>query len=1729
MNARTLLDQLCERYHITPEYQDIWGNRQPTVPQTQHALLAAMGVPTETEAAMQQALAQAEAADWRRFLPPVQVIDESGDAIRIQLGVTTGQASRRFSWTVVQEDGQRHSGEFCPAELELRGEQTVEGETWQHRMLVLPGVAAIGYHRLELHRLEQPDSPPATMSLVVAPRSCYQPEAVRNGGRVWGPAIQLYALRSARNWGIGDFTDLVRLLEFSARAGAALVGLSPLHAPFPHNPAHASPYSPSSRLFLNSLYLDVEAVSDFAESADARQRVGEESFQAQLRALRAAELVDYVGVSKAKMDILETLYQHFRRQHLDAGSERAAAFRRFQAEQGEALRRHALCEALQAWLHGQDAAAWGWPAWPESYRQPQSEAVAAFAAEQGERVEFFEYLQWQAHEQLQAAGSRSQQLGLGVGLYQDLAVGVDVGGTEVWSNQDLYALNARIGSPPDDFNLNGQDWGLPPWRPERLREQAYAPFIATLRQNMRTAGALRIDHVMALMRLFWVPPAELPKTGSYVLYPFHDLLGILALESQRNRCMVIGEDLGTVPDEVRQALHPMGVLTYRLLYFEKTANGDFKAPQDFAHQALVAVTTHDLPTLAGYWRGADLELREQLGLFPSAEPRAQQVVARAQDCARLLVALEQEGLLPEGVSVQLVATPEMTPQLAVAIHRYLARCPAQVMVVQLEDMLGQAEQVNLAGTTDQYPNWRRKLGLDLELWSEDQRVLAFVSALREERGSTATPQPLPTSTAPRAAIIPRSTYRLQFHRGFTFDHGAELVPYLHQLGISHCYASSCLQARPGSTHGYDIIDHGTLNTELGGDAAFARLTTALHEHDMALLLDIVPNHMGVMGHDNAWWLDVLENGPASSYASFFDIDWSPLKEALRGKVLLPVLDTHYGSVLDGAELVLVFDSGRGAFSIHYYEHAFPIDPREYPRILAHNMNRLEDRLGTDDPRLLEFQSLTTAFEHLPLRSKTSAAHIAERARDKEVLKASLARLYRDADIARFLDENLETFNGKAGTELLHELLENQAWRLAYWRVASDEINYRRFFDINELAGLRMENPEVFEATHGCILELIAQGKVQGLRIDHPDGLYDPAGYFRQLQARAAAPQTIAVPEQRTPLPDAEPAGEEGKPLYLLVEKILASHERLRPDWAVHGTTGYDFTNLVNGLFVDAAAEGKMDRIYREFVGDGPEPDELLYGCKKLIMRTAMASELHVLTQQLSRIAELDRHTRDFTLSSLRDALSEVVASFPVYRTYVRSEGCSEDDRHYVDWAVNVAKKRNPAADPSVFDFVREVLVADIAEGKSEDYRQRVTAFAMKFQQYTGPVMAKGLEDTGFYRYNRLVSLNEVGGEPKRFGVSVTAFHHHNQERAQSWPHTMLSSSTHDSKRSEDVRVRIDGLSELPSEWRARIRRWARINRSKKRVLDDRPVPSANDEYLLYQTLLGTWPLETLNEAALDGFRERIQSYMLKAVKEAKQHTSWINPDAEYEKAVADFVQALLGDVDRNPFLADFLPFQQALSRAGLFNSLAQTLLKLTAPGVPDIYQGNELWDFSLVDPDNRRPVDYGQRRALLAELQNALVSNQVLTDLAANLANNLSDGRAKLYLTWRSLALRREHPELFRDGDYLPLAVSGTHADHLCAFARRYGEQLAVIVVPRLVNRLAAGTDPVGEEVWAETWIQMPVAEWKNWLTGEHVQGEAIEASWRMPAGSVLRHFPVALLLGTFQAVGEAEQKQTTE
>jgi (1->4)-alpha-D-glucan 1-alpha-D-glucosylmutase len=952
--------------------------------------------------------------------------------------------------------------------------------------------------------------------------------------------------------------------------------------------------------------------------------------------------------------------------------------------------------------------------------------------------------------------------------------------------------------------------------------------------------------------------------------------------------------------------------------------------------------------------------------------------------------------------------------------------------------------------------------------------------------------------------IPLATYRLQLNRDFTFSQATAIVPYLSALGISHCYVSPLLKARSGSMHGYDIVDHNSLNPEIGSPEDFDRFVSTLREHGMGLILDIVPNHMGVMGSDDAWWLDVLENGEASVYANFFDIDWHPLKDELYGKVLIPVLHDHYGVVLESGELKLVFHQERGEFDVSYHDHRFPVDPREYPRILQHCTNASEAKLDEQNPELLEFQSLITSFSHLPARYEINSERIAERNRDKEIHKRRLAELCaRSPEIAACILGAVELLNGNpadpASYEQLHELIKAQAFRLANWRVASDDINYRRFFDTNDLAAICMENEAVFEATHRLVFTLMADGKVDGLRIDHPDGLYDPRQYFERLN------RSIAAVTKNS---------EDGLH-YVVIEKILTGTERLPPDWPVCGTTGYDFSNLVNGVFVDQSAAVGLDRIYRNFVDDEIDVDALAYRCRKLIMRVGLASELNVLANQLTRIALSKRRTCDFTLNSLRDALTKVIASFPVYRTYVSPRGVSDTDVRYIRSAIATAKGRSQVVDTSIFDFVRDVLLTSIAEGQDPAYRNAVTTFAMKFQQLTSPVMAKGLEDTAFYRYNRLISLNDVGSDLHRFGTTTAEFHVANQERLRSWPHTMLATGTHDSKRSEDVRARINVLSEMSALWRIRVREWRRFNRSHKSLVNGRPAPSPNDEYLLYQTLIGAYPSEPLNDDSGKKFCERIENYMLKAIREAKSNTSWINRNTEYETAVSSFVKTLLKPGAQNRFLNDFAPFQRRVARIGLWNGLAQTLLKLTCPGVPDIYQGSELWDLRLVDPDNRRPVDYARRQRMFQSIRKSAGDSGELT--AGGLLENPEDGRIKLYLTWRALCLRQQLPDLFQKGEYVPLVVEGAKANHVVAFARKCESSSLVVLVPRLIAGLLSDIDvpPIGTRIWEDTQVSLPLCscskKYRNAFTGEMLDFEKSDGCEKVLVSKILAEFPVAL------------------
>jgi (1->4)-alpha-D-glucan 1-alpha-D-glucosylmutase len=958
-----------------------------------------------------------------------------------------------------------------------------------------------------------------------------------------------------------------------------------------------------------------------------------------------------------------------------------------------------------------------------------------------------------------------------------------------------------------------------------------------------------------------------------------------------------------------------------------------------------------------------------------------------------------------------------------------------------------------------------------------------------------------------AAVVPRATYRLQLNRDFGFARATALVPYLAALGVSHVYCSPYLRARPGSLHGYDIVDHGALNPEIGSAEDFELFCATLARHDMGQIVDMVPNHMAVLGSDNAWWMDVLENGPASAYAEWFDIDWAPVDPDLAGKVLVPVLGAHYGEVLERGELTLTYEPQAGAFAVRYHVHRFPIDPREYPLVLERAASELA--LGSAPRGALE--RLIRAFRDLPPRILTAPAAIAERAREKEVHKAALAALARDApQLATAIEDTVRRFNGTAGDaasfDLLDTLLETQAYRLAYWRVAGDEINYRRFFDVNDLAALRMENDAVFEATHRFVLELAASGRVDGLRIDHPDGLHDPARYFRRLQARYAELAGLGRLDS-----DRAPA----RPLYVVAEKIIAPHEQLARDWPIHGTTGYRFANVANGVLVNGANRARVDRAWRAFVrGEALDYEEAAYRGKRAILRGALAGQLTVAANRLLALARATRRTRDFTGPALRQALAEVVAWFPVYRTYIAGRATAQD-RRYVDGAVGRAKRRSIGADASVFDFVRAALLGQAPTDAGMALATRYREFAMSCQQLTAPVAAKGVEDTSFYVFNRLVSLNDVGGDPDAFGLTVNAFHAASADRAAKWPHTMLATSTHDNKRAEDVRARIDVISEVPAVWRLAVRRWSRMNRSKRRMRGRVPAPSRNDEYLLYQTLVGSFPDGALDAAGLAAYRERIQAFMLKAAREAKAHTSWITPDLEYEAALAAFVEALLARLEGDLFLEDFRAQLPAFAWFGLLNSLSLVLLKLTSPGVPDLYQGTELLDFSLVDPDNRRPVDYAVRRAALESLQ-ALAAGpaQTLPARVRALLDPPQAGRAKMWVILRALQLRRDQPELFAAGDYHPLAVDGVSARHVVAFARRLGPAGAVVLAGRLFAafELPVGTPPVGAEGWGDTRAAvdfLPEATpLTNLLTGETVvvEGGAIRLA------RACAHFPGALL-----------------
>jgi (1->4)-alpha-D-glucan 1-alpha-D-glucosylmutase len=927
------------------------------------------------------------------------------------------------------------------------------------------------------------------------------------------------------------------------------------------------------------------------------------------------------------------------------------------------------------------------------------------------------------------------------------------------------------------------------------------------------------------------------------------------------------------------------------------------------------------------------------------------------------------------------------------------------------------------------------------------------------------------------AAIPIATYRVQLTANFDFDAAASIVPYLKALGVTHLYASPFMKSRKGSTHGYDIVDHTQINPELGGDAGFERLSRALKQHDLGLILDFVPNHVGVHFADNPWWLDVLEWGPASLHAVSFDIDWDLLPYRARGGVLLPIIGSSYGQALEKGEIELRYDADEGSFSAWYFEHRLPIAPERYSEILRSLVKEAGAETDTAGKRILDLASRTKGLRH-PNRKEAPA------------FKAELKSIAGAADIiARGLDAYRAGPDRPAQVLALHHLLERQHYKLGHWRLASSDINYRRFFDVNTLAGLRVEDPGTFDAIHRLVKTLIAEDRLQGLRLDHIDGLRDPAQYFQRL---------------RRLIRDAQ--GKDARPFYVVIEKILGEQEKLHGFSGVHGTTGYEWLNVITQVLIDGKGLEPLDEIWRQVSNMPPRLDPILKDAKRRVLETLLTSEFTVLTRLLARIAGGHYSTRDYSADSLRQALELYVLHFPVYRTYLTSADPTAHDRALISEAIEKARADWFAADEGIFEFLRDALTMDLIKpGGPAHSAPRVRRFALKVQQFTGPMMAKSLEDTAFYRYHRLLALNEVGGDPSARALSADAFHEAMKVRAKEWPHGMTATATHDTKRGEDARARLMALAELPGEWASAVARWKILNAPHLVIAGEMRAPSAAFEYMLYQALLGAWPSAGRDDSLL----ERMQAYALKAAREGKQETSWLNPNQAYEAGLQMFIERILDRSASAEFLNSLETLAQRIARLGALNSLSQITLKATMPGVPDFYQGTEFWDLSLVDPDNRRPVDFTERAVVLASLE---------APDWESLAQNWSNGHLKLAWTRHLLKLRTELADVFAHGDYRPLEITGPHGDHVIAFARRHGREAVITAVAKSFAPMSQG---------GRVWPRADAYDGALNLKGYSVEGMVSEAGVsEVRLSALFRHLPVAVLKARFEGALKPARKR---
>ena len=918
--------------------------------------------------------------------------------------------------------------------------------------------------------------------------------------------------------------------------------------------------------------------------------------------------------------------------------------------------------------------------------------------------------------------------------------------------------------------------------------------------------------------------------------------------------------------------------------------------------------------------------------------------------------------------------------------------------------------------------------------------------------------------------IPIATYRIQFYSQFNFVQAQEIVSYLADLGISALYASPIFQASKGSTHGYDVVDPTILNPELGTEADFNKLIEEIHQHQMGWLQDIVPNHMAY-DSQNLWLMGILENGKDSEFFNFFDINWNQPYEEMNERVLAPLLGDFYGNSLERGEIKLDYD--KKGLSVNYFDLELPVRIESYITFITYNLGKLAREIGRQHPDFIKFLGILYLLKNITEETKGK-----ERYDQINFVKSLIWETYnQNSLVEKFIQNNLQEFNGEVDNpesfNLLDNLLSEQFYRLSSWKVGAEEINYRRFFTVNELISVKVEDLKVFNKTHELINRLVSENKFTGVRIDHIDGLYNPAEYLTRLREK---------------LGDA----------YITVEKILELTEDLPSNWQIQGTSGYEFLNYVNGIFCKPENEREFSSIYASFTGLQTTYEDLVYEKKGLILSKNLGGDLENLTQVLKRISSHTRAGSDFTIYGLRQALFQVLVLFPVYRTYIDASGVTEVDQKYVRETIKAAKKKAPLL-INEFNFIQKVLLLEYEDFRSKTQREEWLHFVMRSQQLTGPLMAKGVEDTLLYVYNRLLSLNEVGGNPSHFGIELSLFHQFNQNKVKNWQQGMNTTATHDTKRGEDIRARLNVLSEIPQEWSQQVNRWREINQAYKQDSS----PDANDEYFFYQTLLGVFPFA---EGDLADLPTRIKDYILKAVREAKVHTAWLRPDEEYEQAFFSFIDRIL-ETKESDFWQQFRPFQKQIAEYGIYNSLSQVLIKNTAPGVPDLYQGAELWELSLVDPDNRRPVNYQQRIEFLEDIK-AKIEQDIL-QLIKELIATKENGKIKLFLTHQLLKARKEYSEIFLNGDYQPIEVTGKYQNHLVAFARNYGDKTIVALAPRFLTGIIKPEKlPLGKEVWSDTSLKLADKNWHNVIDSQTIAGE------NLAVGEILQNFFVALLIG---------------